>query len=281
MIEGTRDITFQGSTIRTLIIGKTVFVSLRQLCDEFGLIYGYQYDKVARSPGKYESIEVEGYFKNEEESSLLVPISNLTYWFNSIRITRLSEENRLKALAFKERLIPTVEEAWSDKDKLLETDNDHRAILRSVIDDMVKKNPETGYPDFWRLIHDRFDVSRCNQLTVNETKEATSYIKIIASELVSQKKTSVYSKYELSNDELRSLCWLWNIATIMIDRIAEVEPLLRAAEHSLRGAFWSMAHEYPRTANESKKILQRITSHIDTNRGRDWKVLDKLRMSKG
>lgn len=66
---------------------------------------------------------------------------------------------------------------------------------------------------------------------------------------------------QLSDEELCTLCWLWSHATCMIGRIAEIEPLLRVAEHRLAGAYWSMAHEYVNNTNNARRILEKATAH--------------------
>ncbi|WP_370531165.1 excisionase Xis [Serratia marcescens] len=67
---------------------------------------------------------------------------------------------------------------------------------------------------------------------------------------------------KLSDEELCTLCWLWNHAAFMIGRIAEIEPLLRVAEHRLAGAYWSMAHEYVNNTNNARRILEKVTAKV-------------------
>lgn len=85
---------------------------------------------------------------------------------------------------------------------------------------------------------------------------------------------------QISDEELCTLCWLWNHATLMIGRIAEIEPLLRLAEHRLTGAYWSMAHEYVNNTNKARRILEKATAHIEYEKHQkdNWRVLGRLRI---
>nr|WP_281434507.1 P22AR C-terminal domain-containing protein [Erwinia phyllosphaerae] len=83
---------------------------------------------------------------------------------------------------------------------------------------------------------------------------------------------------QFTDDELRDLCWLWKASAVMANRIEEVEPLLRIAEHRLAGSYYSMPREYSRTINKARKLLERETSHVEESyRDDDWRVLHSLR----
>lgn len=86
---------------------------------------------------------------------------------------------------------------------------------------------------------------------------------------------------QFTDEELRALCTMWHRQALTIGRAADVEPILRAAEHRLTGAFWSMAHEYAANTNYVRKILERETEHIKFNRGEKggWSVLAHMRLN--
>ncbi|HFD2059301.1 TPA: P22AR C-terminal domain-containing protein [Serratia marcescens] len=67
---------------------------------------------------------------------------------------------------------------------------------------------------------------------------------------------------QFSDEELCKLGWLWHIANMVVDDVAQVYPLLKAAEHRMAPRFYSIIHEYPRTINEAKRMLRRETMHI-------------------
>lgn len=85
---------------------------------------------------------------------------------------------------------------------------------------------------------------------------------------------------QFTDDELQDLCWLWRASVGMASKMADVEPLLRVAEHRLAGAYHSMPREYSRVMNKSRQLLERETSHIHADRhtADNWRVLNNLRI---
>lgn len=85
---------------------------------------------------------------------------------------------------------------------------------------------------------------------------------------------------QFTDDELQDLCWLWRASVGMASKMADVEPLLRVAEHRLAGAYHSMPREYSRVMNKSRQLLERETSHIHADRHTtdNWRVLINLRI---
>ncbi|HCJ6653714.1 TPA: hypothetical protein NVL90_003271 [Klebsiella oxytoca] len=85
---------------------------------------------------------------------------------------------------------------------------------------------------------------------------------------------------QFTDDELQSLCWLWKNSVRMVSHIADVEPLLRVAEHRLAPAYYSMPREYTQNINTVRKLLERETTHIHADRHTidNWRVLNQLRI---
>lgn len=85
---------------------------------------------------------------------------------------------------------------------------------------------------------------------------------------------------QFTDEDLCDLAWLWRAGTVMITACRDVYPLLRVAEHSQAGRFYSIGQEYPRILNKARQLLKRETSHIEHQPWRDdnWsRVLQHLR----
>lgn len=85
---------------------------------------------------------------------------------------------------------------------------------------------------------------------------------------------------QFTDEELQDLCWLWRASIGMADKMTDVEPLLRVAEHRLAGAYHSMPREYARVMNKARRLLERETMHIHADRHTtdNWRVLNNLRI---
>ena len=85
---------------------------------------------------------------------------------------------------------------------------------------------------------------------------------------------------KLTDEELCDLAWLWRASSVMMNACNEVYPLLRVAEHRMAGHFYSITHEYPRTLNKARAIIEREAEHIEYQSWKDdnWsRVLPHLR----
>lgn len=87
---------------------------------------------------------------------------------------------------------------------------------------------------------------------------------------------------QFTDEELRTLCLLWNHSVNMLGNIADIAPLLRVAEHRLAAEFSAMPHLYVETLTNARAMLERETLHIDISgeANRDWQILNKLRLGK-
>lgn len=87
---------------------------------------------------------------------------------------------------------------------------------------------------------------------------------------------------QFTDEELCDLCWLWRASARMASNIADVEPILRAAEHKLAGAYYSMPREYSRTINKARNLLERETSHVGVtpDQNDNWRVLNNMRIGR-
>ncbi len=61
---------------------------------------------------------------------------------------------------------------------------DERTPLRQYVEKMIANKKGMIYPDIWKLVHDRFDVTHINQLTGAESLEAVEYLKAMEGEFL-------------------------------------------------------------------------------------------------
>ncbi|MBC3250444.1 ORF6N domain-containing protein [Serratia fonticola] len=154
--------------------------------------------------------------------------------------------------------------------------------LRQTAERLITTGLGRLYPDIWKLVHQRFDIEHIHQLQPEQIGEAIEYLNTLEGEFLGkQEALPAPAKNQLTDEELCTLCWLWNHATFMIGRIAEIEPLLRVAEHRLAGAYYSMSHEYVSNTNSARRILEKATAHIayEVPKDDDWYVLNRLRIN--
>ncbi|HHK7934384.1 TPA: P22AR C-terminal domain-containing protein, partial [Serratia marcescens] len=136
------------------------------------------------------------------------------------------------------------------------------------------------YPDIWKLVHQRFDVEHIHQLQPEQVGEAIEYLNVLEGEYLGKASAPAFpASKALTDKELCTLCWLWSYATHMAEYMAQVYPILHAAEHRLAGAYFSMPQESPRTINAAREVLLRETTHIEAGLfcNDNWRVLYRMR----
>ncbi|ECP5826928.1 DNA-binding protein [Salmonella enterica] len=136
--------------------------------------------------------------------------------------------------------------------------------LRQTAERLITTGLGKIYPDIWKLVHQRFDVEHIHQLQPEQVGEAIKYLNELEGEYLGKASAPAFpASKALTDKELCTLCWLWSHAIYMAECMAQVYPILHAAEHRLAGTYFSMPYESPRVINAAREILLRETTHID------------------
>lgn len=138
-----------------------------------------------------------------------------------------------------------------------------RIPLRQTAGRLIATGVGKIYPDIWKLIHHHFDVDHIHQLQPEQVGEAIEYLNLLEDEfLEKQKALSVTSSGRFTDKELCALCWVWNAAEYMREKIELVYPAMKTLNSEYAGSFYSMAFEYKSTLEAGRAILDRETKHM-------------------
>ncbi|ECV9756225.1 DNA-binding protein [Salmonella enterica subsp. enterica serovar Montevideo] len=154
--------------------------------------------------------------------------------------------------------------------------------LRQTAERLITTGLGKIYPDIWKLVHQRFDVEHIHQLQPEQVSEAIEYLSVLEGEYLGRETLPATSSGHLTSEELCTLCWVWNAAEYMREKIELAYPALRTLKSEYAPSFYSMALEYQRTLEAGRKILERETKHIAPNphsiSDENWRrVLPRLR----
>lgn len=163
---------------------------------------------------------------------------------------------------------------------LRKTTTDDRTPLRDAVNMLVSKK-HLMYPEAYSIIHQRFAVDSIEDLTPEQIPQAIEYVHrvVLDGEYLGKQMELQTPSRQFTDEELCHLCWLWKYSARMVELIADITPLLRVAEHRLRGAYASASHEYPMHINKVRRILDRETAHIECSQFRsdNWRILRQMR----
>lgn len=131
--------------------------------------------------------------------------------------------------------------------------------LRQTAERLITTGLGKIYPDIWKLVHQRFDVEHIHQLQPEQVSEAIEYLTVLEGEYLGRETLPATSSGHLTSEELCTLCWVWNAAEYMREKIELAYPALRTLKSEYAPSFYSMALEYQRTLEAGRKILVSTT----------------------
>lgn len=108
---------------------------------------------------------------------------------------------------------------------------DERTPLRQYVEKMIANKKGMIYPDIWKLVHDRFDVTHINQLTGAESLEAVEYLKAMEGEFLGKENKSSGLDLQMHVHNINAACIHMNF----IHRVwkEDLYPALRNLESPL------------------------------------------------
>ncbi|GAB2938328.1 phage antirepressor N-terminal domain-containing protein [Hafnia psychrotolerans] len=304
----TSAVQFHGQPIITAMVAGVVYVAMKPIVENMGMSWTTQHRKLMQDmnksnhphksmvenerdghmtiPSKFNCRDISMVAADGKLRQLLcIPLRKLNGWLFSINPERVRADIKDKLIQYQEECFSVLHEYWTKgevKKKVRQSTATQLTPLRQTAERLITTGLGRLYPDIWKLVHQRFDIEHIHQLQPEQISEAVEYLNVLEGEFIGKNAEVVRAKYQLTDEELCSLCWMWKNCVRMIGHIADVEPILRAAEHRLAGAYWSMAHEYPRNTNVARRALEKATSHIEQNEviQDNWRVLKNLRIDR-
>ncbi|EFH5041744.1 DNA-binding protein [Escherichia coli] len=134
--------------------------------------------------------------------------------------------------------------------------------LRQTAERLITTGLGKIYPDIWKLVHQRFDVEHIHQLQPEQVGEAIEYLNVLEGEYLGREALPATPSVHFTNEELCALCWVWNAAEYMREKLELAYPAMRTLKSEYVPSFYSMAFEYQRTLEAGRKVLERETKHI-------------------
>lgn len=134
--------------------------------------------------------------------------------------------------------------------------------LRQTAERLITTGLGKIYPDIWKLVHQRFDVEHIHQLQPEQVGEAIEYLNVLEGEYLGREALPATPSVHFTDEELCALCWVWNAAEYMREKIELAYPAMRTLKSEYAPSFYSMAFEYQRTLEAGRKVLERETKHI-------------------
>ncbi|WP_272688559.1 phage antirepressor N-terminal domain-containing protein [Providencia sp. PROV128] len=278
----TINVPFHGDNLYLVNYEGQPFVAMRPFIEGMGLDWASQYTKIKqRFKTCVVNITMQLPCDNQRRSVVCLALKKLTGWLHTININKVKPEIREKVAAYQDRSDDVLYEYWTTgevKAKHKSTVQE-RNPLKNAVNLLVSKKG-IMYPEAYSLVHQQFNVSGIDELTADQIPMAVEYVHKLAleGEYIPKQDELPLSNQQITDDELITLCWQWNYLSLCCAAMSEVYPILHAAEHRLEGRYYDMPKEASRANGEIRKLLDRLTRHIEPKQTDNSRILNRLRL---
>ncbi|HCI9591526.1 TPA: phage antirepressor Ant [Klebsiella variicola] len=284
----TSYVPFNGHQVLTAMAAGIAYVAMKPIVENLGMSWGTQQQKLMKSLEKFNCIHMNMVAADGKLRKLLcLPLKKLNGWLFSINPEKVRADIRDKLIQYQEECFTVLHDYWTKGEA--KSDRKQRKStatqlipLRQTAERLITTGLGKIYPDIWKLVHQRFDIEHIHQLEPVQIGEAVEFLNALEGEYIERHSNATDKGARFTDEELCSLCWLWNASEYMRERIEQVYPALRTLNSDFAGSFYSMAFEYNRTLDTARDILERATReklpHPYDMADENWRrVLPRLR----
>lgn len=276
----TINVPFHGSNLFIVNYNGEPYVPMKPIVEGMGLDWMGQYRKLTQRFSKgIEEMSIPT--KGGEQSMICLALRKLAGWLHTISPNKVKPEIRDKVIQYQEECDDVLYEYWTTgevKAKQKSTVQE-RNPLKNAVNLLVSKKG-IMYPEAYSLVHQQFNVSGIDELTADQIPMAVEYVHklVMDGEYIPKQDELPLSDQQITDDELITLCWQWNYLSLCCAAMSEVYPILHAAEHRLEGRYYDMPKEASRANGEIRKLLDRLTRHIEPKQTDNSRILNRLRL---
>lgn len=281
----TTSLPFHGQHIITAMAAGVAYVAMKPIVENLGMSWGTQQQKLARHMDKFGGIHMNIPSAGGVQKMLCIALKKLNGWLFSINPAKVRDDIRDRLVRYQEECFTALHDYWTKGSAIRkpETTVDDRTPLRGIVNRIMGKYGMT-YQAVYKLVHKEFGVNHIDELTTRQTAEAVEYLagKVIEGDFIGKEQLPKPIG-QFSDEELCDLAWLWRAGQVMMTACNDVYPLLEVAEHRLKGHFYTITHEYPRTLKKARQLIEREVEHIEHQPWKDdnWsRVLPYLRQQR-
>ncbi|KMK13537.1 hypothetical protein ABW09_23330 [Pluralibacter gergoviae] len=284
----TINVPFYGNSLFVVEHSGEAYTPMKPIVEGMGLDWKSQFNKLK---SRFNTCVVEITMQlpgdNQRRSVVCMALRKLAGWLHTISPNKVRPEIRDNVIRYQEECDDVLYEYWTKGEtkrdsKQRKSTATQLIPLRQTAERLITTGLGKIYPDIWKLVHQRFDIEHIHQLEPVQIGEAVEYLNALEGEYLAKETKVAEVRPQFTDEELCSLCWLWNASEYMRERIERVYPALKTLNSDFAGSFYSMAFEYKRTLNIARNLLIRETidktPHPSDLRDANWRnVLKRLR----
>lgn len=276
----TINVPFHGNNLYVVNYNGEPHVPMKPIVEGMGLDWKSQFSKI-KSRFSKGMVEITIPTKGGEQSMICLALRKLTGWLHTISPNKVKPEIRDKVIKYQEECDDVLYEYWTTGEvkKKHKSTVQERNPLKNAVNLLVSKKG-IMYPEAYSLVHQKFNVSGIDELTADQIPEAVEYVHklVMEGEYIPKQDEPPKPTQQITDDELIALCWQWNYLSLCCAAMNEVYPILKAAEHRLEGRYYDMPKSAGRSNGEIRKLLDRLTRHIEPKQTDNSRIINRLRL---
>ncbi|HGM9909833.1 TPA: phage antirepressor N-terminal domain-containing protein [Proteus mirabilis] len=174
----TINVPFHGDNLYLVNYEGQPFVAMHPFIEGMGLDWSSQYTKIKqRFRTCVVNITMQLPCDNQRRSVVCLALKKLTGWLHTININKVRPEIRDKVQAYQDRSDDVLYEYWTTGEvkKKHKSTVQERNPLKNAVNLLVSKKG-IMHPEAYSLVHQKFNVSSIEELTVDQIPDAVEYI---------------------------------------------------------------------------------------------------------
>ncbi|ARX35670.1 phage antirepressor N-terminal domain-containing protein [Proteus mirabilis] len=172
----TINVPFHGNNLCVVNYNGEPYVPMKPIVEGMGLTWQSQFEKLKQRFSKGIT-EIVIPSKGGEQSMLCLALRKLAGWLHTISPNKVKPEIRDKVIKYQEECDDVLYEYWTTGEvkKKHKSTVQERNPLKNAVNLLVSKKG-IMYPEAYSLVHQKFNVSSIEELTVDQIPDAVEYI---------------------------------------------------------------------------------------------------------
>ncbi|CAM3844301.1 phage antirepressor N-terminal domain-containing protein [Serratia silvae] len=278
-------VPFHGSPIYIVKHYGKPYIPMKPIVEGMGMDWQRQRAKLKGQFNTHiKKFTIQPSIDSQPTTFICLALDNFSDWMQTVCPNKVNPQIRDKVIQYQCECDDFLHGSWAkgESRQIPHSATEERTPLQTAVNRITEKYG-LSYQAIYKIIHRKLGTKHRDELTERQSIEAIDHLlaKVIAGEFLDKQDDLPASvPKQFTDDELCELCWLWSYTHHMANYMLDVEPILKAAEHRLTGAYYSMPRESIRVRNAARRMLQRETMHIECDQWRDdnWRVLNRMRI---
>ncbi|HEK0319324.1 TPA: phage antirepressor N-terminal domain-containing protein [Proteus mirabilis] len=172
----TINVPFHGNNLYVVNFNGEPYVPMKPIVEGMGLTWQSQFEKLKQRFRKGIT-EIVIPSKGGDQSMLCLALRKLAGWLHTISPNKVKPEIRDKVIKYQEECDDVLYEYWTTGEvkKKHKSTVQERNPLKNAVNLLVSKKG-IMYPEAYSLVHQKFNVSSIEELTVDQIPDAVEYI---------------------------------------------------------------------------------------------------------